>query len=185
MLGRLFSRNAKSVAFVNVGVQLQIVICFYYVVIINQHTHVAITNVQSHICSPFAIPALTHWCVQFHDCLCDSWRRPTRSCVPVKTSVVTIDKGDWTICWCPEGYCSDASRRGWSFASRTAPVSLVARHGRVLGRSRCRSPAGSERAGSAPSNNWGLPTRRRKMNFLKRSLRRSQIFWRFLPRCFL
>ena len=35
---------------------------------------------------------------------------------------------------------------GWSFAVRTAPVSLVARHGRVLERPRFPSRAGSERA---------------------------------------
>ena len=40
-------------------------------------------------------------------------------------------------------------KKGWSFASRTAHVSLVACHGRVLERSRFRSTAGSERAGRA------------------------------------
>ena len=37
-------------------------------------------------------------------------------------------------------------KRGGSFATRTAPVSVVARHGRVLERSRFRGPAGSEHA---------------------------------------
>ena len=37
-------------------------------------------------------------------------------------------------------------QKGWSFPSRAAPVSLVARHGRVLARSRFRTPAGSKRA---------------------------------------
>ena len=55
-------------------------------------------------------------------------------------------KGDWTKRWCPEVSCSDASEKGWSFATRTALVSLVARHGRVLERSRCCGAAGSERA---------------------------------------
>ena len=48
--------------------------------------------------------------------------------------LLVLMKGDWTNLWCPEVYCSDASEKGWSFVTRAAPVSLVARHGRVLER---------------------------------------------------
>ena len=46
----------------------------------------------------------------------------------------------------PKVYSSDVSKKGRSFASRTAQVSLVARNGRVLERVRFRGPAGSKRA---------------------------------------
>ena len=58
--------------------------------------------------------------------------------------LLSLFKGDWTNCWCPEDYLL-----GWlpkKVTSRTAPVSLVARFGRVLERSRFRSLACSERA---------------------------------------
>ena len=57
--------------------------------------------------------------------------------------------GDWTTRWCPEVCCSNASEKkvkGWSFATCTAPHSLVARSPDVLERSRFRRPVGSERA---------------------------------------
>ena len=50
------------------------------------------------------------------------------------------------ISWFSGAYRWNAFKKGWSFASRTALVSLVSRHGRVLERSCFCSPAGSERA---------------------------------------
>ena len=38
----------------------------------------------------------------------------------------SLSTGDWTNCWCPEVYCSDASKKkGRSYASRTALSSRV------------------------------------------------------------
>ena len=36
--------------------------------------------------------------------------------------LILVLKGDWTNRGGPEVYCSDASEKGWSFATRTAPV---------------------------------------------------------------
>ena len=70
---------------------------------------------------------------------------------------LSLFEGDWTNCLCPQVYCSDASKRGWSFASRTAHVSLVM----VVFLNALASavrPAVSV-PGSTLSNKWGSPTR--------------------------
>ena len=75
------------------------------------------------------------------------------------TGLLSLFKRDWTNCWCPEVYCSDASKKkkkGWSLATRMAPVSLVASNARVLERSRFRAPAGRERAHEHVFQHLGL-----------------------------
>ena len=68
-----------------------------FVIIINQRTHVRITNTQSH--HPW--PNVRFQLSRVGDCsskivLCDSCRRLRRSCVLVKTSVFTLDGGQVT-----------------------------------------------------------------------------------------
>ena len=64
-------------------------------------------------------------------------------------------KGDWTNRWCPEV----ASDKGRSSATRTVLVSLVARHGRVLERSRFCGRAANERALELDFQQLGLAVR--------------------------
>ena len=70
--------------------------------------------------------------------------------------LLSLFEGDWSNWWCPEVSCSDAPQKKRPFASRTAHVSLVACHGRVLERSRFRSSARSERAGEHAFQQLGL-----------------------------
>ena len=61
------------------------------------------------------------------------------------------------------------------FATRTAPVSVVARGRRVLERFR----------GRMLSNRWGLLIRRLKMSLMRWDMKRSQTFPKHLQSCFL
>ena len=75
---------------------------------------------------------------------------------------LSLSQGDRTNCWGPEVCCSGAFFYGWSFASRTAIVSLVARHGRVWNALASAATFGACRHGDG------------RLSFLRRNLRRSR-----------
>ena len=60
--------------------------------------------------------------------------------------IIPLLRSDWSLPWCKQVYCSDASEKGYAFASRMAPSHLVAECGRVLERSRYKSDDAAHQA---------------------------------------